>query len=204
MAAEQVAEQVAERAAERAGGRHVPGEVGIWVLIGGELAAFSAFFVVFAYYRGLDRELFQTSHAMLDHGIGLVNTVILLTSSLFVALGVQRVRDGREGAARWLRLALLCGGAFGVLKVVEYWQKVSAGITPLTNDFFMYYFAFTGVHLLHVVIGSGALLFAIAACRKEPSAMRTMMVECAGIFWHLVDLLWIILFALFYLAGGNG
>ena len=189
---------------EPAQARHVPGEAGIWVLIGGELAAFSAFFLVFAYYRGLQPEIFQAGHALLDRGIGLTNTIILLTSSLFVALAVQRVRDGREGAGRWLRAALACGLAFAALKVLEYAQKIGAGITPLTNDFFMYYFAFTGVHLLHVAIGSGALIFAMGVCRREPSATRTMIVECAGIFWHLVDLLWIILFALFYLAGGHG
>ena len=190
--------------AEAGAARRVPGEAGIWVLIGGELFAFSAFFLVFAYYRGLDPASFSAGHRLLDHGIGLANTLILLTSSLFVALGVQRVRDGREGAAFWFRLGLLCGGAFALLKVVEYGQKFTAGITPLTSDFFMYYFAFTGVHLLHVVIGSGALIFAIGASRRAPSASRTMIAECAAIFWHLVDLLWIILFALFYLAGGNG
>lgn len=189
--------------AESVTARRVPGEVGIWVLICGELLAFSAFFLTFAYYRGQQPAVFAAGHRLLDHGIGLANTLILLTSSLFVALGVRRIREGQEGAASWLRLALLCGGMFAALKAVEYGQKLAAGITPLTSDFFMYYFAFTGVHLLHVVIGSGALLFAIAACRSEASASRTMIVECAGIFWHLVDLLWIILFALFYLAGGN-
>lgn len=184
--------------------RRIPGEAGIWVLICGELAAFSAFFLVFAYYRGLAQDDFQRGHLLLDHGIGLANTLILLTSSLFVALGAIRVRTGREGAAFWLWLALLCSGLFAVLKVIEYGQKISSGITPLTNDFFMYYFAFTGVHLLHVVIGSGALIFAISVSKHEPSINRTMIVECAAIFWHLVDLLWIILFALFYLAGGNG
>jgi nitric oxide reductase NorE protein len=183
--------------------RRIPGEAGIWVLIGGELVAFSAFFLVFAYYRGLAPDQFQSGHLLLDHGIGLANTLILLTSSLFAALGVVRVRDGRDGAAFWFRMALLCGGMFAAIKLFEYGQKVSAGITPLSNDFFMYYFAFTGVHLLHVVIGSGALIFAIGVCRRAPSANRTMIVECAAIFWHLVDVLWIILFSLFYLAGGN-
>lgn len=191
-------------ATDRAITRRIPGEVGIWVLIGGELLAFSAFFLVFAYYRGLDTALFDAGREQLDHRIGLVNTLILLTSSLFVALGVVRVREGRPGAARWFRLALACSGGFAALKAVEYGQKVAAGITPLTNDFFMYYFAFTGIHLLHVVIGSGALLFAIGVTGREPSESRTMIVECTAIFWHLVDLLWIILFALFYLAGGHG
>lgn len=184
--------------------RRIPGEAGVWVLICGELAAFSAFFLVFAYYRGLAPAEFQNAHLQLNHDIGLANTLILLTSSLFVALGANRVRAGREGAAQWFSLALLCGGMFVALKVFEYSQKISDGITPLTNDFFMYYFAFTGVHLLHVAIGSGALVFAISLSKRAASANRTMLVECAAIFWHLVDLLWIILFALFYLAGGNG
>lgn len=186
------------------GARRVPGEAGIWVLIGGELSAFSAFFLVFAYYRGLDPQVFDAGHRLLDHGIGLANTLILLTSSLFVALGVRRVRDDAPGGVLWLRLALACGGTFAALKLVEYAQKLGAGITPMTSDFFLYYFAFTGVHLLHVAIGSGALVFAIGACRRDPSPARTMIVECAAIFWHLVDLLWIILFALFYLAGSRG
>jgi nitric oxide reductase NorE protein len=191
-------------ASENESSPRFPGEAGIWVLIGGELTAFAAFFLTFSFYRGLDPARFDASHRLLDHGIGLANTLILLTSSLFVALAVRRVREGRGDAGIWLRLALLCGGAFATLKVFEYWQKIAGGITPLTNDFFMYYFAFTGVHLLHVVIGSAALVFAIGALRREPSPGRTMIVECVGLFWHLVDLLWIILFALFYLAGGNG
>lgn len=182
----------------------IPGEAGIWVLIGGELLGFAAFFMTFSYYRAYDPDGFDASHRMLNHGVGLINTMILLTSSLFVAFAVHRDRDGRGGAGLWLRLALLFGVAFAILKVIEYWQKISVGITPQTNAFFMYYFAFTGVHLFHVVIGSVALAFAIRALRGEPSPGRTMMIECAGLFWHLVDLLWIILFALFYLAGSNG
>jgi nitric oxide reductase NorE protein len=188
---------------DRGGARAIPGEAGIWALIGGELAGFSAFFIVYAYYRGIEPDIFRAAQATLSRGIGLLNTVILLTSSLFVALGVERVRDGRPGAAFWLRAAFICGVAFTVLKIFEYSQKVLAGVTPLTNDFFMYYFAFTGVHLVHVVIGSGALLLAIAVSRREVSPVRTMIVECVGIFWHLVDLLWIVLFALFYLADNH-
>ena len=99
-------------------------------------------------------------------------------------------------------LALVCGLGFVLLKAIEYGQKIAAGITPLTSDFFMYYFAFTGIHLLHVLIGIGALLLAISAAARPAAPSQLIVVECAGLFWHLVDLLWIILFALFYLAGG--
>lgn len=184
--------------------RRIPGEGGVWVLIGGELVVFSLFFLLFTYYRGLDPALFERSQQALDQGIGLTNTLVLLTSSLLVALGVRRVQTNRPGAAMFFRLGLLCGAIFAALKAIEYSQKVVHGIMPLTNDFFMYYFAFTGIHLVHVLIGSGGLLFMSFVARREPSASRTMIVECGGIFWHLVDLLWIMLFALFYLAGRHG
>lgn len=185
--------------------RRIPGEGGIWVLIGGDLLAFSLFFVVFAYYRGQQPDLFALSHATLNRGIGLANTVILLTSSLFVALGVRRVRDGRPGPVALFRGAFACGALFVLLKIVEYGEKIAHGITPLTNDFYMYYFAFTAIHLTHVLIGSAGLIYmAAVAAARPPSPARTMIVECGALFWHLVDLLWIMLFALFYLAGGRG
>lgn len=184
--------------------KRVPGEGGIWVLIGGDLLAFSLFFLVFAYYRGQQPDLFARSHATLNGGIGLANTIILLTSSLFVALGVRRVRDGRPGAVALFYTALGCGALFGLLKIVEYGEKIADGITPMTNDFYLYYFAFTAMHLTHVVIGSAGLIYmAAVAARRPHSPTRTLIVECGAIFWHLVDLLWIMLFALFYVAGGH-
>lgn len=167
------------------------------------MLVFSLFFLLFAYYRSQQVEVFAQSHQMLDHGIGLANTLVLLTSSLFVALGVRRVREGRPGEVPFFRAGLACGAIFAALKAVEYGAKFSHGITPLTNDFFMYYFAFTGIHLVHVLIGSGGLAYLSFVASRAPSPGRTMLAECAGLFWHLVDLLWIMLFALFYLAGGT-
>lgn len=183
----------------------IPGEAGIWVLIEGDLLAFSLFFLIFVYYRGQQPEIFARSHETLDGAIGLTNTIILLTSSLFVALGVRRVRAARPGAVLLFRCALACGVFFTALKAIEYGEKIGHGITPLTNDFYMYYFAFTGIHLAHVLIGSAGLIYmAVVAARRPASPTRTMIVECGAIFWHLVDLLWIMLFALFYLVGSHG
>lgn len=184
--------------------RRIPGEGGVWVLIGGEMLVFSLFFLLFAYYRGLDPDLFAASQKALSRGVGLANTLVLLTSSLFVVLGVRRVQSDRPGAPAFFRGGLACGVLFAGLKAIEYGQKFAHGITPLTNDFYMYYFAFTGIHLVHVLIGSGGLLYMSFAARRPASAVRTMVVECGAIFWHLVDLLWIMLFALFYLAVNHG
>ena len=88
-----------------------------------------------------------------------------------------------------------------MLKIVEYSGKVSVGITPLTNEFFMFYFAYTGIHLLHVLIGLGVLVFLTLKARRtscSPREMRTF--ESGGVFWHLVDLLWIVLLPLLYLV----
>lgn len=177
----------------------------MWVLIGGDLLAFSLFFLVFAYYRAEQLLLFAQSQARLNGTIGLANTIILLTSSLFVALAVRRVRSDRPGAVPLLRGALACGLLFILLKAVEYSEKIAHGITPLTNDFYMYYFAFTGIHLTHVLIGSAGLIYVASVAGQRPaSATRTMIVECGALFWHLVDLLWIMLFALFYLVESHG
>jgi nitric oxide reductase NorE protein len=167
------------------------------------MLVFSLFFLLFAFYRSEQPEVFAGAHRMLDRSIGLANTLVLLTSSLFVAMGVRRVREGLPGETVFFRAGLACGAIFAALKAVEYTAKFSRGITPLTNDFFMYYFAFTGIHLVHVIIGSGGLAYLSFVAPREPSPARTMLAECAGLFWHLVDLLWIMLFALFYLAGGS-
>lgn len=182
--------------------RHYPGEGGVWVLLGGELLLFTICFFTFVYYRQFEPDVFAASRLTVNQGIGLANTLVLLTSSLFVALGVKRFRARDASASRLFQAALLCGGIFAALKAYEYYEKVSHGLTPLTNNFYMCYFAFTGMHLSHVFAGSIMLfLMARVAKRPKPTAAQSLFVECGALFWHLVDLLWIMLFALFYLAG---
>lgn len=179
--------------------RHVPGEEGVWVLILGDLFVFSTFFLMFAWYRGNAIPVFETGQAMLNRGYGLINTLLLLTSSLLVAVAVHRVRTQREGAQTILNMAILSGLGFVGIKILEYSEKITAGIGFASSDFFMFYFAFTGIHLIHVIIGLGVLLFVKNAARDPSSAVNRMVaIESGASFWHLVDLLWIILFALFY------
>jgi nitric oxide reductase NorE protein len=97
--------------------------------------------------------------------------------------------------------ALVCGLAFVGLKVVEYTAKVSEGHVPTENNFYMYYYVLTGFHLLHVLIGIVVLVSLIVAARiAQPSRTRMAFIEGGGCFWHLVDLLWIVLFPLLYLV----
>jgi len=180
--------------------RHAPGEAGLWALILPDLVLFSMLFVTFLVHRRDDPVSFARSAALLDRNLGLIDTLLLLTSSLTVAIAVHRVEDGRPGARAHLVAAMGCGLSFVALKIIEYTLHIRAGITPATDNFFMFYYVMTGIHLVHVLIGLGVLLtLAIVAGRPDALA-RLRLIEGGACFWHVVDLLWIGLFALLYLA----
>lgn len=182
--------------------KHLPGEEGVWVFIFGDMMIFSLFFLVFLYYRNLDIDLFVSSQALLNQNLGALNTVLLLTSSWFVALGLHAVREARARFAfNAFRLAFVCGLGFGFIKYIEWGAKIREGYTLTSNDFFMYYYIFTGVHLLHVIIGMGVLVFLILKAKNgQCSSADIQAYESGGAYWHMVDLLWIVLFPLLYLV----
>jgi len=179
----------------------LPGDPGLWVFILADMTAFALFFLLFTLGRMGDPALFEQSRLALDPAFGIANTLILLTSSWMMVQAVEAVRTGsRRRALLFLVLTIGIGLGFAVTKIVEYAGKIQAGITMLTNDFFMYYFAFTGIHFLHFVIGIGALLVTLAKARSAPmdDGMRRWT-ESVGCYWHMVDLLWIMLFPMLYL-----
>jgi nitric oxide reductase NorE protein len=164
-------------------------------------AVFAMFFLVFVYYRGCDTPLYARSQSTLNQGFGVLNTLLLLTSSWFVALAVQAARENRATQSfKLLALAFLCGLGFVTVKIFEYAEKMRAGITLETNDFYMYYYIFTGIHLVHVLIGMGVLVYLQKKARAAHYDAKTIgVMESGASFWHLVDILWLILFALLYL-----
>lgn len=182
--------------------RRIPGEEGVWVFILGDMTVFATLFGVIVYTRGQDPALFRASQAQLSTGLGAINTLLLLTSSLLVALGVRTVDGRREGRAPLLfGAALLCAAAFAGIKGIEYTHLIGSGFTVTRNDFFTYYFASTGLHLVHVVIGSGVLAWVIRLSRRAHLSHREVsLVECGTSYWHMVDLLWVVLFPLLYLV----
>ncbi|UXA17250.1 cytochrome c oxidase subunit 3 [Mycobacterium sp. SMC-4] len=182
--------------------RRVPGEAGTWVFLFGDMLVFGAFFVTFLVQRATAPEVFEAARTTLHLGVGVTNTLVLLTSSLFVVLSIAAQRAALPVlAGRAALAAIACGAAFVALKVFEYASLAGAGHGPGENDFYLYYFILTGLHLFHVCLGLGALAFmASQARRSELSPTRTALVESAACFWHLVDLLWIVLFALLYLV----
>ncbi len=183
--------------------RHVPGEPGIWILLFGDMVVFAVLFTVYLHARGAKPDLFAHSQEALNRTFGAVNTVVLLTSSLLVVFATRAMRS--EQWRRYARRLTLAGAGVGacfvVIKGVEYHEKVVAGITPSTNEFFMYYFVLTGLHLAHVVIGL-AVLLALATLARKPQPTRTHLAffEGGACFWHMVDLLWIVIFPLLFLV----
>lgn len=181
--------------------KRLPGMQGLWVFLAADMITFGAFFVSFMLERSKNVALFDLSRQALDINVGGINTLILLTSSWFVVLAVQAAKADRLRQIPWLlALAALCGALFAILKINEYADKLSHGISMLTNDFYMFYFIFTGIHLLHVLGGTVVLglLWSNSRSGKYNSTNCTPL-ESGASFWHMVDLLWIVLFPLLYL-----
>lgn len=178
----------------------VPGEVGIWVLIGGDMTAFGLMFAVFMSARMDEPAVFEQSRQTLHLFFGAANTVLLLVGSLLVVRGIRALRTGSGRAPLMFALCWLCGLSFVVNKFIEYSMVIGDGHDIGENLFYGYYFILTAVHLLHLLLGmvGMAVMFKISR-RGELSTKDVRNVEAFGAYWHLVDLLWVILFPLIYL-----
>lgn len=171
----------------------LPGNPLMWVLILSEMLVFTAFFALYAGQRALEPALFSASQQQLDPVLGGINTLVLLTSGLCVAFAVEAISVNRIRRSRqWLGAAMLLGLVFCAIKSVEYAGKFAAGITPETNVFFGFYYGLTAFHFAHVVFG--LVLLGLVSWRTS-----TENVETAAAFWHMVDLIWILLYPLIYL-----
>jgi nitric oxide reductase NorE protein len=181
--------------------RHLPGEPGVWVFIFGDMTVFALLFGVFVYYRGKQPALFAHSQLELHRSFGAINTMLLLTSSLCVITAVRAIRaQMRRLAPAAIAVAFICGCGFLLNKVLEWSNLLSHGHKPATNNFFMYFFVLTGIHAFHLLIGMGVLITLFVLARKPKlSPGQFAFVEGGACFWHMVDLLWIVLFALLYL-----
>ena len=181
-------------------GTHLPGDIDMWVFVLGDLVIFSFYFVVFLIYRFHEPRLFLESQRRLNLLIGTANTLVLLTSSRFVALAVQASRaNDNQRAVRLIGRAVVCATVFVVVKIVEWNSEISRGFTLPRNDFFMFYFMLTGVHLFHLLLGLlilGVALRHLHGPHSRPESV--VVVEAAATYWHMVDVVWVILFALLY------
>jgi nitric oxide reductase NorE protein len=182
---------------------NLPGEAGVWVLITGDMFTFMLYFVAFASERLAHPVVFEQGRRQLDASLGLANTFILLTSSWLVVRAVNAARaELREKVRRNLAGAMLLGLTFVVLKVYGYVHDISAGHSITTNEFFGYYFAITGIHFLHVLVGLTVLWICFRKAARHDDARLLVWIESGGCFWHMVDMLWVLLFPMFYLLRG--
>jgi nitric oxide reductase NorE protein len=178
---------------------HAIGQGAMWVYIVGDLFIFGGWFVFYLVYRAMQPLHFLESQAQLSQTIGVINTLILLISSFWVALCVNATRAGRyDQATRYAWLTILSGALFGASKVYEWMTEVAAGHTFTSNYFFMFYFFLTAIHLFHVMCGF-IVLGVLVRHLRDPALRSQVVIENCAAFWHLVDVLWVVIFALLYL-----
>lgn len=175
----------------------LPGDVHIWVMVLGDLVIFAGYFLIFLVYRAMSPDEFLAAQQHLNVNIGVINTVVLLTSSWFVARCVLAARAGNLDSAVRLAYAGAAGGVlFMILKGYEWATKIVAGHTN-SDMFFSFYYVITGVHLVHVLIGLIVLGIVVREL-GNPGRRRIMVIESGALYWHMVDLLWVIIFGLLY------
>ena len=179
---------------------HPPGDLAIWFFILAELLVFGVFFLSYAWTRQAHSELFNTYQLTLDRRAGFINTLVLLTSSYCVVRAVAAVRsDQLQACVRWLIAAIALGGVFLIVKITEYQHHFAHGISLSTNTFYMFYLSLTFFHFMHVIMGMVILAaVALKANRGGYSATQYVGVETGASYWHMVDMVWLILFPLVY------
>lgn len=167
----------------------LPGDLMIWVLIVSEILVFGAGLLAFLGMRAMDPVSFATDQAQLNRVAGAANTIVLVTSGYCAARAVHSARHMRY----WLIGAIVFGVVFLVVKWLEYAEKARLGIGIETSDFFTFYYLLTGFHALHVV--AGLVIFGLLMRWHTPRNL-----EAGTAFWHMVDLIWILLFPIIYLV----
>lgn len=192
------------------------GKLGMWLFLVTEVLLFGGLFCAYAIYRSLHPEVFEVAHKFLDTNMGALNTVVLLFSSLTVALSIRAAQlNDKKWIVGYLAITLACAATFLIVKYFEYSHKIHDGLLPGTHFkamgeaipnpdqvqvFFSIYFMMTGLHGIHVVLGMIVLTWVmIRAIKGEFGSHYYQPIELGGLYWHLVDVIWIFLFPLLYL-----
>jgi len=180
--------------------KRLPGDLAMWFFILAELTVFAMLFIGFAVAEQLNSEMFIEGKAKLHQMSGLINTLTLITSSFFVALALNAMHAGEgKKSAKLLVVAKLVACVYIAVKLWEYLSLFEQNIDIETNTFFTLYFMITFFHLMHVLLGMVILIFiAVKAAKNEYNACNLSGYEAGASYWHMVDMLWIILFPLIY------
>jgi len=178
-------------------------KLGVWTFLATEVLLFGALFTAYTVFRMKYPEMFRVEHAKLDRVLGAVNTVVLITSSFTIVLGVDAIKRGKARLLEaYFGATILLAAVFLLVKYTEYTAKFHHGLYPDTNIFFSLYYMMTGLHGIHVLLGMGVLSYVIVLSRRgRLSEAWYTPAEMSGLYWHFVDLVWIYLFPLLYLIG---
>lgn len=190
-------------------------KLGMWIFLITEVLLFGGLFCAYSIYRSWNPEIFHNAHVHLDVFMGTINTIVLITSSVTMALAIRCMQMGQQkNTLINLSITLLLAGIFLVIKYFEYVHKIHLGQLPgkyytftgiegvNPHIFFSVYFLMTGLHGIHVIGGMGVISWLIVKTRRNAfSSEYYTPLELTGLYWHLVDLIWIFLFPLFYLIG---
>jgi len=193
--------------------------LGIWIFLVTEVMFFGGLFLGYVVYRGMYPEAWHFGSGKLDITLGAINTIVLIFSSLTMALAVRSAQVGsRRGCANYLLATIALGSAFLVIKAVEYGHKffphgdyylvpgakfhLNSPVADQVQIFYSFYFTMTGMHAIHMIIGIGILLYLyVKALKGNYHQHYYNPVEVTGLYWHFVDIVWIFLFPLLYLIG---
>ncbi|MBX3039710.1 MAG: cytochrome c oxidase subunit 3 family protein [Bdellovibrionaceae bacterium] len=195
----------------------VTSKQGIWLFMVTEILMFGGLFVAFFIYHAMYPEMFAEGAKQLDWRMGFTNTLVLIFSSFTMALGIHYIQKGDARKATWnLSATILCGAIFMVIKYFEYTHKFHLGFFPgkyldvarvgaehaNLGLYFGFYYCMTGLHGIHVLTGMSLIVWVLFRhLRGDFNPHYYTPVEGVGIFWHIVDLVWIFLFPLLYLVG---
>jgi cytochrome c oxidase subunit 3 len=197
--------------------QYLSGKEGIWLFMLTEILMFGAIFVAYAIYHNMYPEMFAEGARSLDWKMGFINTLVLIFSSFTMAISISYIqRNMQKKAVIAMATTVLCGAIFMVIKYFEYSHKFHLGLLPgkfldvakvgaehaNLGLYFGFYYCMTGLHGIHVILGMGLITWClIRTIRGDFHGQYWIVVEGVGIFWHIVDLIWIFLFPLLYLVG---
>ncbi|HLU40440.1 MAG TPA: cytochrome c oxidase subunit 3 family protein [Planctomycetota bacterium] len=196
------------------------GKLGFWLFLATEILLFGGLFAAYIYYHGIYPETFAVCGSLLSWKLGALNTCVLLLSSWTMAMAVRAAQlSQRKACFNWLMITVACGAVFMVVKYFEYSAKIEHGTLPTAwfhphgeeaallatvphpSMFFSIYFTMTGIHGLHVLIGMIVISwYAVGVAKGRYHSGHYLPIDLVGLYWHIVDIIWIFLFPLLYLV----
>lgn len=177
-----------------------PGGILLWIIIFLELITFGMAVIAFMISANTELEVFEQSRLHLNTTIGSINTLVLILSGYFMAIAVKEYKEHNVAKFfQFLKLTVFGGVVFIVLKTIEYYFKIQDNLYIDTNTFFTFYWLLTLFHLIHVMVGLVILLITYYNVKKQNSPQTINDIESAAAFWHMCDLIWLLIFPILYL-----